>query len=99
MTMTEMMTTTKQVDKETEKYISQIAYESEAARWERTIVRLWVLVIVLIVLFVGTNAMWIIREKQFETVEATETITQETDGNGNNFYKGGVVNYGEADSD
>lgn len=81
----------------TENYISQIAYEAEAARWERTITRLWITVLILLAFFVGTNAAWIVRERQFETVETTETITQTAD-KGNNFYKGGVVNnYGKTD--
>ena len=99
--MTDEMTTTMTTLEATtsENYISQIAHEAEAARWERTTVRMWIVILVLIVLFVGTNVAWIIRERRFETVETTETITQEADGNGNNFYKGGVLNYGEADSD
>ena len=50
---------------------------------ERTIKRLWVLIILLVILLFGTNAAWIIYESQFETVETT--YTQDVDaGDGGN---------------
>lgn len=42
---------------------------------ERTIKRLWILCIILIVLLVGSNIAWILYEQQYETI--TETTTQE----------------------
>lgn len=54
---------------------------------ERTIVRLWVIIIILIVLLAGTNAAWIFYESQWETVETTE-VTQENDKGYNNFIGG-----------
>ena len=50
---------------------------------ERTIKRLWIVIILLIVLLVGTNAMWIYYESQFEDVVTTVTQEAESDGDGN----------------
>lgn len=55
--------------------VSKFEFESAQARLERIIIRLWVLLILLIVMLVGTNAAWIYYESQFETIETT-TITQ-----------------------
>lgn len=53
-------------------------WESSHARAERTVVRLWIVVLVLIVALLGTNAGWIYYESQFEdVVTSTETVTQE----------------------
>ena len=48
-------------------------YEVALAFAERTTVRLWVVIILLITLLVGTNIGWLVYEAQFETVETTET--------------------------
>lgn len=76
--------------------IPYVVMEGVMARAERTIRRLWILCIILIVLFVGTNLAWIIYEHQFKAV--TETTTQEVqqdNSNGNNLFVGG--DYGKAD--
>lgn len=51
---------------------------------ERTIKRLWIAVILLIVLLVVTNAMWIYRDKQFlnEVTETIEATSESEDANG-----------------
>ena len=66
-------------------HIPYVVVESMMAQAERTIKRLWILCIILIVLFVGTNVAWILYEQQFQTV--TETTTQEVkqDGGSNLF--------------
>lgn len=71
-------------------------HESAMARMERTIRRLWILLIVLVVLLVGSNALWIWHESQFEDVY-TE-ITQENDRGFNSYIgnDGDINNYGEA---
>ena len=76
--------------------VPYIVHESAMARQERTIKRLWILAIILILLFVGTNAGWIYYESQWEVVE--ETITQENE-RGINSYIGndGSIYYGETD--
>jgi hypothetical protein len=73
-------------------------YESAMTRAERNFKRMWILIIILLALFVGTNAAWIWHESQFETVESWE-ITQETE-DGNNSYIGndGDIIYGETDN-
>ena len=55
-------------------------HESAMARMERTIRRLWILLIVLVVLLVGSNALWIWYEAQFETVEQTEVEMENESG-------------------
>lgn len=59
--------------------IEKILFQAEAnaARLERTIVRLWVLLIILLFLIVGTNFAWFYYESQFEDVSTT--VTQELD--------------------
>ena len=71
-------------------------HESAMARMERTIRRLWILLIVLVVFLVGSNALWIWYESQFEDVY-TE-ITQENDRGFNSYIgnDGDINNYGEA---
>lgn len=70
-------------------------HESAMARMERTIRRLWILLLVLVVLLVGSNALWFWYESQFEDVE----ITQENEKGINNFIgnDGDINNYGEAE--
>lgn len=63
--------------------ISYAAHEGMMARMERTIRRLWVLCIILILLLAGTNAAWIYYENSFEDV----VVTQEN-GDGYNNYIG-----------
>lgn len=50
--------------------------------FERTIRRLWVLCIVLIIMLVATNICWVVYESQYETVETTQMIETDTDGAG-----------------
>lgn len=87
----------------TQEYISQIAHEAEAARWERANKRLWIVILVLIILLAGSNGAWIWYESQFEdVVTTTQTVTQDTgSGNGNNTFTGDFIGgdyYGEANS-
>lgn len=73
--------------------IPYIAHEQEMARRERTEKRLWITIILLIVLLVGSNAGWLFYESQFEDVY--QEVVQEAD-NGTNSFIGGNV-YGETD--
>ena len=61
--------------------IPYIAHEAAMARLERTIKKLWILLILLISLLVVSNGIWIYYESQFEDV----TITQENEDGYNNF--------------
>ena len=79
------------------KNMPYLVHESIIARMERTIERLWILCILLIVLLVGTNVAWIYYEKQFEDT----VITQEVDtGNGDANVTGiGDIFNGESKTD
>lgn len=78
--------------------VPYIVHESDMARLERTIKRLWILLLIVIVLLVGSNIAWIVYENQFEeVVTTTQEVEQDTDGGGNNIFVGGD-NYGEAKS-
>lgn len=64
--------------------IPYVAHESEMARLERIIKRLWVLCIIIFLAFVGSNAAWLYYEAQFAVVETTtQTIEASTEGGGN----------------
>lgn len=54
--------------------ISYLAFESATARLERTIKRLWIVIIILIVALVCTNLGWLYYESQWETVETTQVV-------------------------
>lgn len=75
----------------------EYAMDIITALTERTIKRLWVTIILLIVLLVGSNVGWLIYESQFEVQEiTTQTVDQQNDGDGDNNFVGGDYN-GEAD--
>lgn len=64
-----------------------------------TIKRLWIVILVLIFLLVGTNCAWLWYESQFETVETVEEIVVDADENGIANYIGndGDIYNGESD--
>lgn len=75
--------------------VPYVVHEADMARQERTIKRLWILLLVLVVLFVGSNGWWIWRESQFEDI----TITQENEDGYNNFIgNDGDIYNGEANN-
>ena len=78
--------------KDNEKFIQ----EMYASSLERTIKRLWITIILLIVLLVGSNVAWIWYESQFENV--TQTIEAEQEGNTNSVTMGDGNTYGKAES-
>ena len=61
-----------------QKDVSYIVFESVTTKLERTIEKLWILAIILVLLLVGTNAGWLYYESQFK-VEETTTVTQGVD--------------------
>lgn len=76
-----------------------IVHESEMARMERIIKRLWILAIVLIVLLVGTNFAWIYYENQFTDEVITQDVLQEVSGkNSRNYFNGGDYYGGTTES-
>lgn len=70
--------------------IPYIVHESDMARQERTIKRLWILCILMFLALVITNAGWIYYESQWEDViTTTQEVEQDADGFGNNTFVGG----------
>lgn len=78
--------------------VPYIVHESAMARQERNNKRLWIVVIILIAALILSNAAWIYRESQFETVvTTTQDVQQDTEGGTNNFVGGDV--YGTSESE
>ena len=61
--------------------VPYIVHEGMMARAERTAKRLWITILLLIVLLVGTNGAWIWYQSQFEDI----AISQENEDGYNNF--------------
>lgn len=74
--------------------MTRASHELDMARAERANKRQWIVILLLIVLLVGSNALWLYRESQF-TDEVT-TVTQDLDtGDGDAVVSGtGDINYG-----
>ena len=70
--------------------VPYIVHESAMARMERTVKRLWILLILVVVMLVASNGAWMYYENQF-TDEITQTVTQDAE-NGTNNFVGGDVN-------
>ena len=79
--------------------ISYAAHEGMMARMERTIRRLWILCILLIVLLVGTNIAWIHYENQWETAETVVTQDIDTVNGGDASINDGVHINGTCETD
>ena len=79
------------------KDVSYIVFESTLARLDRVIKRLWIVILILVFLLVGTNIGWLYYQSQFETVTETTTqdVKQDTKDGGNNSFVGGD-NYGSS---
>ena len=77
--------------------VPYIVHEASMARMERQAKRLWIAVLLLIVLIVGTNGAWIWHESQFSDIETT--IEAEQDGSGVNIVSGGNLDYGAESKD
>lgn len=72
--------------------IPYIAFESMKSTMERTIKRLWILLIILVVLLVGSNIAWVAYESSF--IDETTTIEAFTDDGGTAIANNtGDVNY------
>ena len=77
------------------KDVPYIVHEAELARAERTAKRLWITILLLIVLLVGTNGAWIWYQSQFEDI----AISQENEDGYNNFVgNDGDIFNGETDN-
>lgn len=70
--------------------MTRAAHELDMARLERANKRVCIALLLMTLLFVGTNAWWIYRESQFtDEVTTTTTIDATQDGDGNNTVVGG----------
>lgn len=72
---------------------NRIMSETALAMAERTIRRLWITILVLIVLMAGMATGFFVYESQFEEYSETTEIDAEQDGD-YNFVAGGDLNYG-----
>lgn len=52
--------------------VPYLVHEQDMARQERTIKRVWILCIILIIALIGTNAGWLYYENSFEDVVVTQ---------------------------
>ena len=77
--------------------VPYIVHESSMARMERQVKRLWIAVLLLIVLLVGTNAAWLYYDSQFS--DLVTTIESEQDGSGVNIVSGRDLDYGAESED
>ena len=78
--------------------VPYIVHESDMSRLERQLKRLWIVILVLIFLLVGSNCAWLWYESQFQVVEET-VIEAEQDGSGINIVGGGDIEYGTESKD
>ena len=76
--------------------VSRGVFESVLARMDRNAKRLWIVIVILIFLFVGTNAYWIWYNSQFEDVITYQQVKQDAE-NGTNKFIGGDYYGSEAD--
>lgn len=78
--------------------VSFAAFESACTRLERANHRLFIIIGMLLIALIGTNAAWIYYESQWQTVESSTTTQMvNQDGESNRFIGGDA--YGEAASD
>ena len=85
-------------NKQTPEPVPYVVHEADMARQERTIKRLWILLLVMLVLLVGTNGAWIYYESQF--VEESWTFEANTDDGGTAIANGDgeVYYYGKGEN-
>ncbi len=79
--------------------VPYIVYEGELARAERMNKRLWVLIILLVCLLVGSNGAWLYYESQWQVMEdttITQDVSQEAESGSNTFVGGDY--YGKTES-
>ena len=86
------------MDRVDERSISSVDHQYDMARLERIIKRLWITILVLLILFAGTNALWIYEWNQYDY---SSVVVDSDDGGNANYLKAGmdgVINNGESDS-
>lgn len=76
--------------------IPYIAYEATVDRLDKQLKRMFVIILVLVLLLVGTNAGWLWYESQF--VDEVYTVEAYTDDGGDAFANAGDFVYGQSES-
>ena len=76
--------------------VPYIVHESSMARMERQIKRLWITILTLIFLLVGSNCVWILYENQFKDIEI---VQENADGYNSFIGNDGDIAYGETNSE
>ena len=76
--------------------VPYIVHESSMARMERQIKRLWITILTLIFLLVGSNCVWILYENQFKDIEI---VQENADGYNSFIGNDGDIVYGETNSE
>ena len=76
--------------------VPYIVHESSMARMERQIKRLWITILTLIFLLVGSNCIWILHENQFEDIEI---VQENADGYNSFIGNDGDIVYGETNGE
>ena len=69
--------------------VSFFVHESVQASMERTIKRLWITIVLLILMLVGTNGAWLYYESQMESIY--QEVIQDAETGTNNFVGGDFV--------
>lgn len=64
--------------------IPYAAHQSAAARQERQMRRMWIVILVLIGSLIGTNIAWIVYEHSFEDYVITQEVEQDAENGTNN---------------
>ena len=83
-------------DTKTPTSIPYAAHQGIVATMERVNKRLWITLIILTFLLVGSNVGWTIYENQFEEVTESYEISQDAEsGNNNSIINGGEIVNGE----
>lgn len=79
--------------------VPYVAFEGACSRLERANKRMFIVCIILIVSLIASNTGWLIYESQYQSVEVTQEVEQEADGDGNNQFVGGDYFEEESDSE
>jgi len=86
------------MDKKMPEAVPYIAYEGTIARFERTVKRLVIAVIICVVLLFSSNALWLYAWMQYDYEGEVVTTTQDGKGININSVGGSKVDYGAKDS-
>ena len=79
--------------------MNQYSIDAIASMAERTIKRLWILIIILVLLLFGTNAAWVYYESQFETITVSQEVEQDAESGSNRFVGGDYYGTAESEND